>query len=85
MEKFNLSKNEMKKVLGGAQNNSTTCSTSCKNGTTISITCVGPCWAESQVKVFCSTGEEKKCPTSVVTQSVTPVASVAPVTMLAFR
>ena len=59
----NLSKNEMKKVLGGQSGS--TCSTTCKDGTTISITCnTGGCVASHGNFVECREeyGKRKDCP-----------------------
>jgi len=53
MTNSKLSKNEMKKVLGGT--GSTSCSTTCKDGSTVSITgCIGTCMAEDKQYVTCS-------------------------------
>jgi len=55
MENSKLSKNEMKNLLGGAQSGST-CSTTCADGTKISITCDGTCSATTGVSVLCLGG-----------------------------
>ena len=62
MTNSKLSKNEMKKVLGGV--GATSCSTTCKDGSTItSSTCKDGCVATDGVSVIClGGGESKYCP-----------------------
>jgi hypothetical protein len=63
MENQKLSKNEMKKVLGGASGGpvGAACSTTCKNGSPISITdCLGTCIAIDQQSVHCSDPNKDK-------------------------
>jgi len=55
----NLSKNEMRNLLGGAQSGST-CSTTCKDGTVISITCTDGCISSNGQYVSCTTENKKK-------------------------
>ena len=73
MENSKLSRNEMKKVLGGALSGTTgqvngveevTCSTTCPDGKPISITCSsGACVAINGKSVSCG-GEKKECASS---------------------
>jgi hypothetical protein len=66
MENTKLSKNEMKKVLGGASGlMESNCSTTCKDGSSVSITdCNGTCVATYQVSVICveQPSKNKYCP-----------------------
>ena len=50
-----LSKEEMKQVFGGTQvgSGTTECTTTCKDGKPISITCAGSCTAVKEVSVQC--------------------------------
>ncbi|MCL2313448.1 MAG: hypothetical protein FWC41_13410 [Firmicutes bacterium] len=61
MEIVKLTKNELRHVLGGA-GQTTKCSTSCADGTSISVTCEGGCTATPNVSVTCTTGGTKYCP-----------------------
>jgi len=71
MKSLKLSKNEMRQVLGGVGSQGSTCSTTCKNGETISITCKGACMASNQQYVMCTDENENKskdCPDFKVRQ-----------------
>jgi len=59
MDTMKLSKNEMKKVLGGADSGST-CSTTCNNGETITVNCTGGCIAADKQYVACTGPNENK-------------------------
>ena len=61
MENSKLSKNEMKKIMGGlvfggdTGPKTTSCSTTCSNGQTIAITeCKGVCYAKDKEYVSCT-------------------------------
>jgi len=60
MKSSKLSKNEMKQVLGGVGSQGSTCSKTCPDGTTVSITCTASCYTDDK-GAHCSTGETKSC------------------------
>ena len=63
MTNSKLSKNEMRKVLGGVGSGNSSCSITCKDGTTISITCNSSCSAVNEKYISCpDTGVTQYCP-----------------------
>ena len=57
MDTMKLSKNEMKKIFGGVDTGST-CSTTCSDGESITVTCTGGCVAADKQYVSCTDPNE---------------------------
>ena len=55
-----LSKDDMKQIMGGSEGGGGTCTASCVNANSVSMTCSG-CSARDNVGAFCEDGTKKCC------------------------